>query len=122
MQTVLVVDDDPEAADVMAQALSAPGRRVRAFSDPLRALAALTADGADLLIADLSMPWIGGRDVVASARLRRPELEIILVSGLADGMAIAAREGLEFVAKPVDLERLRRVVAAKLALRAGAEV
>lgn len=115
MKTIFVVDDDADAADLMAQGLAGPGRKVRAFSDPLRALAALTADGADLLIADLAMPWIDGKDVVASARLRRPHLAIILVSGVASGPAIASSEGLAFFAKPVDLDQLRRTVEQKLA-------
>src|ERR1700753_1365998 len=70
--TLFVLDDDPEQAELMAQALTGRGRRVRAFSDPIRALAALSLDGADLLIADLSMPWIDGKDVVASSRIRKP--------------------------------------------------
>ena len=110
MRTIFVLDDDPDQAEVMAQALSARGRRVRAFSDPIRALAALGAEAVDLLIADLSMPWIDGKDVVASARLRRPDLAIILVSGYARGAEIAATEGVPFFPKPVDLSALRAAV------------
>ena len=93
MKTIFVLDDDPEQAELMAQALTGRGRRVRAFSDPIRALAALTLDGADLLIADLSMPWIDGKDVVASAHLRRPELKIFMVSGYPRGAEIAGGGG-----------------------------
>src|SRR5262249_11393581 len=56
VKTIFVLDDDPDQAELMAQAVGARGRRVRAFSDPIRALAALSTEGADLLIADLSMP------------------------------------------------------------------
>ena len=110
MRTIFVVDDDPDQAEVLAQALSGRGRRVRAFSDPIRALAALTSDGADLLIADLSMPWIDGKDVVASARLRRPELPIFLISAYPRGADIAAESNVPFFAKPVDLDGLRTAV------------
>jgi DNA-binding NtrC family response regulator len=109
-KTIFVVDDDAEAAETLAQALAGPGRKVRAFSDPIRALAALTADGAELLIADLAMPWIDGKDVVAAARLRRPELEVFIISGLAVGASVAERAGVRFFPKPVELERLRRAV------------
>ena len=118
MKTIFVLDDDPDQAELMAQALSGRGRRVRAFSDPIRALAALAADGADLLIADLSMPWIDGKDVVASARLRRPEL-----AGVPRLRAIRAAPrsppsaGVPFFAKPMDLEQLR----ARGRCRAGAD-
>lgn len=110
MKTIFVVDDDADAAEVMAQALAGRDRQVRAFSDPIRALAAITAEGADLLIADLAMPWIDGKDVLASARLRRPDLPILLVSGLASGAEVAAHEGVPFFAKPVNLDALRRTV------------
>jgi DNA-binding NtrC family response regulator len=110
VKTIFVVDDDADAAEVMAQALAGRGRQVRAFSDPIRALAALTAERADLLIADLAMPWIDGRDVLESARLRRPGLPIVLVSGVADAADVAAAAGVPFFPKPVNLERLRRAV------------
>lgn len=114
MKTIFVLDDDPEQAELMAQALTGRGRRVRAFSDPIRALAALTGEGADLLIADLSMPWIDGKDVVVSARLRQPQLPIFLVSGYPRGAEIAAEEGVPFFAKPIDLARFRAAVDAAL--------
>jgi DNA-binding NtrC family response regulator len=115
MKVIFVVDDDADAAEVMAQALAARDRCVRAFADPIRALAALVADGADLLIADLAMPWLDGKDVIASARLRLPHLPIMLVSGTPGGADVAAREQLPFFSKPVHLERLRRAVDQVLA-------
>jgi DNA-binding NtrC family response regulator len=114
VKTIFVLDDDPEQAELMAQALTGRGRRVRAFSDPIRALAALTTDDADLLIADLSMPWIDGKDVVASARGRRPDLKIIMVSGYPRGSEIAAESGVPFFPKPIDLAQFRAAVDAAL--------
>src|SRR5256885_306442 len=80
-----LLEDDPDQAELMARARGGRGRRVRSFPDPFRALAALPNKPADLLIADLSMPWIDGKDVVASAHLRRPELRVFLVSGYPRG-------------------------------------
>jgi DNA-binding NtrC family response regulator len=92
----------------LAQALASDSWRVRAFSDPIRALAALNADGTDLLVADLSMPWIDGGSVVASARVKRPELKVILVSGLDSGADVARQHHVPFFPKPVDLGALRK--------------
>ena len=110
VHTIFVVDDDPDQAQLLATALSADGRRVRAFSDPIRALAALTSEPADLLIADLSMPWLDGAQIVSSAREHRADLPIILVSGYSRGAEVAAAQGLRFFGKPIDLDRLRAVV------------
>ena len=114
VRTIFVLDDDPDQAEIIAQALAGRGRRVRAFSDPIRALAALTSEGADLLIADLSMPWIDGKDVIASAHLRRPDLVVFMVSGYPRGAEIAAEQGVPFFAKPVDLQALRSAVESAL--------
>jgi DNA-binding NtrC family response regulator len=111
VKTIFVLDDDADQAELLAQALASKNWEVRAFSDPIRALAALNADGADLLVADLSMPWIDGGDVVASARIRRPTLRVILVSGFARGAEIAQRHGIPFFPKPVDLDALRHTTA-----------
>ena len=119
MKTIFVIDDDPDQAEELAQALALRGRRVRAFSDPIRALSALTSEGADLVIADLSMPWIDGGDVVASARLRRPTLPVFLVSGYPRGADIAEQHQVPFFAKPVDLEALRRATQEALEGRSG---
>jgi DNA-binding NtrC family response regulator len=110
LKTIFVLDDDPEQAELMAQALIGHGRRVRAFSDPISALAALSHDGADLLIADLSMPWIDGKDVVTAAHLRKPGLLIFMVSGYPRGAEIAIEEDLPFFAKPLDLVAFRAAV------------
>lgn len=115
VHTIFVVDDDPDQAQLLATALSADNRRVRAFSDPIRALAALTSEPADLLIADLSMPWLDGAQIVATAREHQPEMPMILVSGYSRGAEVAAANGLRFFEKPIDLDRLRRVVEELLA-------
>lgn len=114
MKTIFVLDDDQDQAELLAQALSAESRRVRAFSDPIRALAALNADGTDLLVADLSMPWIDGGSVVASARVKRPELKVIIVSGLESGADVAREHRVPFFSKPVDLSALRKAAAEAL--------
>lgn len=110
MKSVLVVDDDPDQAEIMVQLLEGQKTKVRAFSDPLRALAELAKERADLLIADLSMPWIDGTDVIKSARLRQPDLVIFLVSGYSRGAEIAKERGIRFFAKPVDVAELRASV------------
>jgi DNA-binding NtrC family response regulator len=109
-RTVFVVDDDQEQADLLAEALAAEGVRVRAFSDPIRALATLGADGSDLLVADMSMPWMDGMDVIASARLKQPHIKVILISGYDHAAELAQKHGLPFFKKPVDLPALRRAV------------
>ncbi|MCS6914443.1 MAG: response regulator [Myxococcales bacterium] len=109
-KVIFVIDDDPDQAELLAHMVGERGRRVHVYTDPIRALATLNQQGADLLIADLSMPWIGGEDVIAAARDRWPQLHIFLVSGYARGAEIAARRGIRFFAKPIDFAQLRQAV------------
>jgi DNA-binding NtrC family response regulator len=115
VKTIFVIDDDPDQAELLARALSRPDRDVRAFSDPIRALGALTQERAHLLVADLSMPWIDGAQMIATAREQAPDLAIVLVSGYARGASVAAEAGLRFFAKPINLAELGRTVDAMLA-------
>jgi DNA-binding NtrC family response regulator len=110
VKTILVVDDDADATELLAEGLAAPGRVVRAFSDPMRALAALEREPADLVIADLSMPWITGREVAGAVLKRRPGCKLFLISGHDEGEAVAKGMGIPFFAKPIDLGRLRYAV------------
>lgn len=107
VKSVFVLDDDPDQAELLAAALASKHWKVRAFSDPIRALATLNAEGADLLVADVSMPWIDGGDVLASARLKRPTLKVILISGLQRGADIARQHNVPFFLKPIDINALR---------------
>ena len=113
MKTIFVLDDDADQADLIARALELPDRgwTVKTFTDPIRALATLNEERADLLIADLSMPWIDGGDVVATARVKHPDLPVIIVSGFARGTEIAGRHGVPFLRKPVDVASLRDAAA-----------
>lgn len=110
MKIVFIVDDDADHAELLALALRGPGRYVRAFAHPIDALTALATDPVDLLIADLSMPWVDGKGVILSAKKRREELIIFLVSGYDRGAEIAQETGARFFRKPIDLDQLRSSV------------
>lgn len=110
LKNIVIVDDDPDQAELLALALGSPTIRVQAYADPIRALAVLAEACPDLLIADLSMPWLSGQDVISSARARCPGIPIFLVSGYARGAEIAAREGVRFFPKPLDFDTLRAAV------------
>jgi CheY-like chemotaxis protein len=81
--TVLVVDDEPIVRDAIVALLGVDGHRVRAESAGEAAVAALAAEPFDLLITDISMPGMDGRELVSRARSLRPGLKTVLLSGWA---------------------------------------
>lgn len=119
-RTVFVVDDDPYLVRAIADELMQRDCEVHTFSDPLRALGALVDSRADLLLTDLSMPWVDGQHVIASARARQPDLKIVLMSGFARAADIATRSQIRFLQKPIDLDDLCSAVEAALGTNAPA--
>jgi DNA-binding NtrC family response regulator len=113
MARVVVLDDDPVIGAAVAQALEErAGARVRVFDDPIQALEALAQERADLLITDLSMPWMDGDSVVASARRAQPDLDVIVMSAYGRGARVAQARGARFLRKPIDVRALVEAVGA----------
>lgn len=79
MTTILVVDDEPSIRDLVARVLERAGYRVIACAGAAQAIAA--APEADLLLVDLILPEINGRDLTEQLRLIRPDLPVVLMSG-----------------------------------------
>jgi CheY-like chemotaxis protein len=81
---LLVVDDDPEVRATVAQMLSEAGHAVDAVSSGRSALAALGTETFDLVVSDYLMPGMSGAELIAQARLTRPEQPFLIVSGFVD--------------------------------------
>ncbi|MCO8121483.1 ATP-binding protein [Stieleria sp. TO1_6] len=119
--SILLIDDDDSVRAVTKLSLETLGHRVTAMQDGREAIRSL-ADGAavDLVILDLLMPMISGREVYREIRACRRELPIIVCSGLLTEVdKIRQETGIEpdaYLAKPfqlVDLqETIQRVVNA----------
>jgi signal transduction histidine kinase/ActR/RegA family two-component response regulator len=116
---VLVVDDDPVIAEVTKRLLERQGYRVTARTSSPEALELLRADAGqyDAMLTDQTMPGLTGLQLAEAALQLRPELPIILTSGMEDtpladqGRALGVRE---FLVKPVNTrdlgEAIRRVL------------
>ena len=120
---VLVVDDDPAQADLLAEALERLGHHAIPCREPETALAHLRAKGADLVVSDLRMPKIDGIQFLRTLKTVDPDLEVLLVTGHATVQTAveAMRSGaLDYLEKPVDLALLGAklaVVGERVALR-----
>lgn len=71
---VLVVDDEPDIAALVAYHLARERYRVRTVADGLEALQAVEAERPDLVVLDLMLPGTPGLEVLREIR-RRPELQ-----------------------------------------------
>jgi two-component system, cell cycle response regulator CpdR len=103
----LVVDDDPLTRELIASMLEEIGcdtLTARSGTDALGQLA--TNRSIEILLADINMPGLSGVELAERARDFRPELRVLLVSGLeSDG------RGFPLLRKPFSQSDLRRVMA-----------
>jgi two-component system NtrC family sensor kinase len=113
---ILLVEDNPQVADVTAQTLTSMGFEVEVTDRARKALDRLEqgADAVDLLLTDVVLPdGLNGIDLAIQVRERFPTLPIVVTSGYND---VVAPEGAAFpmLRKPVAYEELQRVVRAGL--------
>ena len=127
---VLVLDDDPFAAEAYAATLDAAGMTAHALNDPTRAFDAIDAHRPDLMLLDMNMPDADGMEIARIIRqhphaLRMPIVFLSAESDVARRLDARRVGGDDFIAKPVDLETLADLVAMRggraLALRELAE-
>ncbi len=118
-QTVLVVEDDAAVRILLTEALGNEGYKVLEAQDGSSGLHALmSATRVDLLVTDVGLPGMNGRELAAAARERRPDLKVLFVTGYAYpaglGQGAALPPGMELVTKPIALASLMTKVRAMI--------
>jgi putative two-component system response regulator len=113
--TVLIVDDERSIGEMIRTELSMTGFDCTVTSNPLEAVGLLSKRRFDVLVTDISMPRIGGLDLLAHVRRNALACKVILVTGVTnrDHLAQALILGAyDFIEKPLCLENLTNVVCA----------
>jgi PAS domain S-box-containing protein len=121
---ILVVDDEPEIAELLAEILRLDGRRVDIADGGRGALARLAAQRYDLVISDLRMPDMDGPALYRALMAADPAMaeRVMFVTGDTLGPEVhnfVAGIGAPVIEKPFDPERIRRATASHLAGLAG---
>jgi two-component system cell cycle sensor histidine kinase/response regulator CckA len=125
-ETVLVVEDDAPVRELMARILRSGGYRVLTASSGQQALALCEKEATvvDLLVTDVVMPEMSGRQVAERLAGIVPRLKVLYMSGYTDNAIVhhgVLDEGVRLIAKPFTAEvALRTVRDALDAVEAGA--
>jgi signal transduction histidine kinase/CheY-like chemotaxis protein len=113
--TVLVVDDEPDVGDLLADLLRMDGHQVDTVSSGKTALDRLRTQDYEVIFSDIRMPGLDGPALYAALEHDRPELarRVIFVTGDTMNPATAqllARTGALVLSKPFALDEVRRVL------------
>jgi two-component system cell cycle response regulator CpdR len=80
-RTILIADDDPDLGEVMAGALADAGYTVLTAANGYDAISVLADNWVTLLITDITMPGIDGFELARQAKVMRPTIKVIYLSG-----------------------------------------
>lgn len=115
---VLVVDDQPDMASLVADALVDQGYVALAAFSGSEALDVLRSERVDAVITDLTMPKVDGMDVLRASQRLDPTRPVILMTGFgAIDSALQAFEvgAYQYILKPFRMETLAAVLRKALA-------
>uniref|UniRef100_UPI0025E4B06F PAS domain-containing sensor histidine kinase n=1 Tax=Phenylobacterium sp. TaxID=1871053 RepID=UPI0025E4B06F len=107
-KVVLVVEDEPSVRNLVVDVLTERGYATLEAADGPAGLSILEGPSKiDLLITDVGLPGLNGRQLADAARGRRPDLPILFMTGYAENAAIAGgflEAGMEMITKPFAID------------------
>jgi two-component system nitrogen regulation response regulator NtrX len=109
MPSILVIDDEPGIRNTIRDILEDERYRVTLAEDAVVGLDLLEKSTPDLVLLDVWLPRMGGIEALAEIKKRRPELEVVIISGHATiDMAVRTLKlgAFDFIEKPLSIDRL----------------
>jgi CheY-like chemotaxis protein len=115
-ETVLIVEDEPVVRAVIVEMLGEQGyQTLEAIDGPSGLRILRTNARIDLLVTDVGLPGMNGRQLADQARETRPGLKVLFITGYAESVAISdgfLQPGMEMITKPFDLDNLSQRIRA----------
>jgi DNA-binding NtrC family response regulator len=107
--SILLVDDEKEFLEILSQRFELQGFHVEAVYSGQDALDLLTHKSYDAIILDLSMPGMDGMETLKEIKARRPNMQIIILTGhgtMETGIEAMKLGASDFIEKPVGFDVL----------------
>jgi PAS domain S-box-containing protein len=108
-EVVLIVEDEAVVRLLIVETLNDLGYKALETADSAAALRILqSSQRVDLLVSDIGLPGLNGRQLADAARVTRPSLKVLFVTGYAEDAAGSGflEPGMEIVIKPFTMEAL----------------
>lgn len=88
VRRILLIDDNKNGLAVRKSVLESQGYAVTAFISPKEAVEQFMSCGFDLVVTDYRMPLMNGTDVIQALRAQRPDIRVVLVSGMVEVLGL----------------------------------
>lgn len=121
LNTIALIEDDRDFRAALVERLEMEDLKVCAFSNAETALAEIDAEFAGVVVTDLRMPGMDGRQVLTRLQALDSALPVILITGhgdISEAVAAMSAGAYDFVAKPFAFERLLESLTRALEKRA----
>jgi PAS domain S-box-containing protein len=109
-ETVLVVDDEPTVRTLVTEVLEEFGYTAIEAADGAAGLKVLQSNARiDLLISDVGLPGMNGRQLADAARIVRPDLKVLFITGYAENAVLShghLEPGMHVLTKPFAMDAL----------------
>jgi len=106
---ILVVDDEAEVCEALKEYLTSKQFTVETATDGEDAISKLDDFQPDCILLDIRMPYLNGKEALTMIKHRLPEVEIIMVTGVANVNTVeeCMQNGAAgYITKPADLKHL----------------
>jgi CheY-like chemotaxis protein len=109
-EVVLLVEDEPVVRGLIMEVLADQGYNAIEADDGPTGLSILQSQKRiDLLVTDIGLPGLNGRQIADAARKSRPDLKVLFMTGYAENAAMASgflEDGMEMITKPFAMDAL----------------
>ena len=122
---VLIVDDEPDVLDVLTDIVGAFGYDISTGINGAEALAIVRMTPPDVVLLDLTMPVMSGREVLTHLQADHPNIPVVVVAAQVDAELALHLEALGaygYISKPFEVAEIEEALRAAMARRHGIPV
>jgi len=104
---VLLVDDEKEFIDALAQRLELRGYDVKIAYSGIEALSIIPVEDIDVIVLDIKMPGMEGIEVLGKIKELKPRIEVVMLTAhgsLSEAMTAMKKDAHDFIMKPAPID------------------